>query len=811
MSRISSTAIDAPVHIRWNQLYIGLAFTTLATLILELSLTRIFSVVFYYHFAFLAISVALFGLGSGGVFSYIISARAGNVYAKLGAIGLANAACVVGALWFILTRRVEPNNATLAAVYFAAALPFFLAGTIVSIAISEAIERVDRAYFFDLAGAAGGCLLLIPFLNVFGGPNTVIAAGVFYGAGAALWFHLAGWVRWRATSVLVALLLVMLMVANGKFHLLDLRAAKAEKVSDEEFSAWNSFSRVSITRHRGYLAVVIDADASTAIATQDWDHLTEKDRRDLAGGGPGFPYFLRPGAKTLVIGAGGGYDVARALASGSHDITAVEINPIIANTIMRNRYAAESHRLYFRPEVHVVVEDGRSFVRRSGEKYQVLQATLVDTWASTAAGAFALSENNLYTTDAFYDYLTHLTDDGVLTFTRWGFDPPRESLRLVTLAMDALARLGESNPASHVMVVRDDAAKIEGWGAQDTVLISRKPFTAIDVMRTRAFLTQSKLESVYLPGDVSANAFAQLLSTKNVTAYLRTYPYDVSPVGDDRPFFFYTVQPRDLSNFIWLANRESADYKVNRAVPLLFALMGVSIAATALILLLPRLLLGARLPKQRGVMTFLWYFLCLGAGYILVQVALIQKFVLLLGQPTYALTVIVFSMLVASGAGSFASRRIVAGNDARLMRVLAGVAALVAALAFGAPLLVSAAAGWPLTAKMAITALAIAPAAFLMGMPFPSGLQRLEQRHPPSVRWAWSLNAAASVLGSAGAIMLAIYAGLRMTLLAGGTLYIVALLVILATRTGRRTAQVQDGRAPAVLGTAQTEVPPLSR
>ena len=167
--------------------------------------------------------------------------------------------------------------------------------------------------------------------------------------------------------------------------------------------------------------------------------------------------------------------MARALASGIKDITGVEINPIIANTIMRKKFPELSQRLYLRPEVRIEVEDGRSFIRRSPEKYQILQATLVDTWASTAAGAFALSENNLYTTDAFYDYLSHLTDDGVLAFTRWGFDPPRESLRLLSLARVALDRLGEHDYKSHVMVVREGS--VEGWGAQDTVLISRKPFS----------------------------------------------------------------------------------------------------------------------------------------------------------------------------------------------------------------------------------------------------------------------------------------------------------------------------------------------
>ncbi len=758
-------------------------------MILELSLTRIFSVVFYYHLAFLAISIALFGLGAGGVFSYVVSARPGSLYVKLGALALADSLCVVGSLWFILSRPANPGNFTLAAVYFASALPFFLAGTVVSIAISEAIDRVDHAYFFDLAGAAAGCLLLVPFLELFGGPNTLIAAGVLFAISSAIWFNQAGAFRRRAMAVLVSLLLVGLMVVNGRTgRVLDIHVAKGQALPDEKFVAWNGISRIGVSQTGGGWSIVIDADAATGISPYDWDHLSDQDRAQLLHQGPGFPYAMRPGAKALVIGPGGGYDVARALASGSHDITAVEINPIIANDVMRDKFARESHYIYSHPGVQLHIEDGRSFVRRSDQKYQMLQATLVDTWASTAAGAFALSENNLYTTDAFTDYLEHLTDDGLLAFTRWGFEPPRESLRLLSLAMAALPRVGESDPARHVMVVREDTAKIKGWGALDTVLISRKPFTQADVDHARTLIATGHLDEVYLPGDPPSNAFGQLLLAPDPQTFWRDYPFDVSPVSDDRPFFFYTVQPRDLWNYLTTANRASADFKVNRAVPLLFGLMAVSISATALILLLPRLLLGTRLPKQKGVISFLWYFICLGAGYILIQVALIQKFVLLLGHPTYALVVIVFSMLVASGAGSYFSRRIIADEDGRLMRVLWAIALFVIALAFGARPLSQAAAAWPLPAKMLITVLAIAPAAFLMGMPFPTGLRRLEERHPPSIRWAWSLNAAASVLGSAGAIFLAIYIGLRATLLVGGLLYVCALIVIFFTQTTRRPA-----------------------
>ncbi|HME10515.1 MAG TPA: hypothetical protein VKG25_25905, partial [Bryobacteraceae bacterium] len=511
--------------------------------------------------------------------------------------------------------------------------------------------------------------------------------------------------------------------------------------------------------------------------------------------GPGLAYDIRPGAKTLVIGSGGGWDVSRAIASGSQDITAVEINPIIANTVMKHQFATYSRGLYFRPEVHLHIEDGRSFVRHSNDRYQVLQATLVDTWASTAAGAFALSENNLYTTDAFADYLRHLTDDGLLVFTRWGFDPPRESLRLVSLAMTALPQVGETGAKRHVLVFREDAARLNGWGAQDTVMIFRKPVSGEDLDRARAAIEGTGIQLIYYPdAPADSSAFAKLLDSPDPQAFWDGYPFDVTPVGDDRPFFFYTVQPHEVWAFL-RGPALAADYKVNKALPLLFGSVLVSILATIIVLALPPLLLGTRLPSDGGVRRSLLYFVAIGAGYILIQVGLIQKFVLVLGHPTYALTVIIFSMLISSGLGSFFSRRLVSGDaEASLRWVLAAISAAVITLAFVVTPLGEVVTGWPLPGKMLITALLIAPAAFLMGMPFPAGLTQLEARFPDAVRWAWSLNAAASVLGSCGAIVLSIYLGLRATLLIGGGLYLGALAIVWLQRSPARVS------APAKVG-----------
>jgi hypothetical protein len=613
----------------------------------------------------------------------------------------------------------------------------------------------------------------------------VIASAVTFAVAAAIWFSLAGSVGGRAGSVAISLALVAFLVYNNRAPVLTIRHAKGQAIANEIFTKWNDLSRIGIVRQAdGSNSIVIDADAATAIANFDLANLTADNRRDLTLQGPALPYAVRPGAKTLIIGPGGGWDVARALYSGSTDVTAVEINGIIADTIMRERFAGLSNNLYLRPDVHLYVEDGRSFVRRSTQKYQVLQATLVDTWAATAAGAFALSENNLYTSDAFRDYLLHLTDDGVLAITRWGFDPPRESLRLISLAIDALGQIGEKEPWRHVIVSRQGST--EGYGALDTVLVSRRPFSAADIARARAIFAAGIQRPVYYPGSEISNQFRDLLLSRNPGLYQRNYTFDITPVTDDRPFFFYAVQPRDLWAFM-KGGVETADRKVNKAVPLLFTLMGISLAATLLILVAPPLVLGTRLPRQRGVRGFLVYFLAIGTGYIMIEVGLIQKFVLFLGHPTYALTVVIFSMLVSSGIGSFASSRILARDEGRLIKALGSIVLLTALLAIVVSPLLASLVWLPWILKVVLTVALIAPLGFVMGMPFPTGLKRLEEWHAPSVRWAWSLNAASSVMGSVGALVCAIYFGLVQTLIFGGLFYLAALAIIARVRPGGAT------------------------
>ncbi len=768
---------------RWRLIYLGIALTTLATLVLELSLTRIFSVVFHYHYAFLAISIALFGLGVGGLFSYYVLARkTGSSTGWLGTISLLNSASVVGALTYLVTRSGGLSGGTLFLVYLSASVPFFLAGIVVSSVIAETVKRVDRVYAADLIGAGGGCILLVPLLNHLGAPNTVIAAGVLFALSGVVWYTLSGRGKSRAVAVLVTSACCAFIAYNSRQPVLDLRYAKGTSLSGELYSKWNSFSRVGLTVSTGtvFPAIIrIDGDADTPVAGFDLEHPTEAERTQLFDRAMSLPYALRPGAKTLIIGPGGGWDIAKALAHGSRDVTGVEINPIIARVIMQEKYPSMSRNLYLRPEVRIVVEEGRSFIRNSREKYQVLQATLVDTWAATEAGAFSLSENSLYTVEAFCEYLSHLTDDGLMAFTRWGFEPPRESLRLVTLGVEALKRLGRREPWRHVIAARET---VQPNHLLDTVIVSRTPLTDEDVSVAQEFLRSRGIQALHLPGLTADNPFSKLLRDPNPERFIAAYPYRVAAVDDNSPFFFYTVQPRDIWEFLKRPVQNGMDSKVNQAIPKLFGLLVVSLMATGLILVLPRLVLEDRLPQEPATLRFLWYFVFIGVGYILIQIALVQKFVLFLGHPTYALTVIIFSMLVASGVGSRFSGRVVACSDRRLILVLAAVAALVAALAMAVSSLAAGGLGWPKWIKIALTVFVIAPVGAVMGMPFPSGLARLELSHRASVRWAWSLNAAASVSGSALAVALAIYLGLRETLLIGGGMYLCAAVSVALSR-----------------------------
>jgi hypothetical protein len=491
---------------------------------------------------------------------------------------------------------------------------------------------------------------------------------------------------------------------------------------------------------------------------------------------PALANVLRPHGDFAIIGPGGGVDVLRAVANGSTSVTGIEINPIIATTIMRERYADYSQHLYQRPDVHIHVSDGRSFMRAATQHYDVVQMTLVDTWASTAAGAFALSENSLYTVEAFREYFEHLKPDGMIAITRWEFRRPREALRVVAVAIEALHRLGVADPSKNFIVASQ--GDLDADGIPVVVLAKKTPFTAEEEAAViRHCERYEELDPLYTPSEPGHSPFSDLIASNDPYAFARTYAYNVSPVSDNAPFFFFTLKAGQILGEKGL--REGIDWKVNLGVLVLFLVLVISLIAVLAFLILP---LALKRTGSRQSPLPLLYFVAVGMGYILVEIAFIQRFVLFLGHPTYALTVVIFLLMLSSGAGSLFSRLWLPRAETGWLPLLLVVATLLAYVFFLPSRLVLLV-GLPIEYRLVISGILLIPLGFLMGMPFPTGLRALAAAPAPefpassdnAVEWAWAMNAAASVLGSVLAMVIAIQFGLTATLACGAAAYLVAL------------------------------------
>ena len=785
----------------------GMALCSFAALLLELALTRLFSVVLFYHFAFLAISIALLGLGAGGVFAHLRKSQLARFETRALVARLCSINALIVPVVLVIVLRIpvsldisKANFLRLSAIYMASAVPFFITGLQFSVVFARQATHVSRLYAADLAGGALACLAIVPLLNWLGGPNTVLFTGTCIGVAGMVWGVES---RARKSAAGRALFLLVLIAANYSGKLLDIVYAKGgfRDSAWVEFARWNAISRVEVDRQGPGRAIVIDADASTYLMNVDPKHWQGGWEKNLMSAPPALANVLRPHGEFAIIGPGGGVDVLRAVATGSPNVTGIEINPIIANTIMRGRYADYTYHLYEQPEVHIHVTDGRSFVRNARQQFDVLQMTLVDTWASTSAGAFALSENSLYTVEAFREYFEHLKPDGMVAITRWEFQQPREALRVVSVAMQALHELGVADTRNNFIVVAE--GRLDADGIPVVVLAKRTPFTMEEQDLVREDIAaHPRLFSFYVPSDphtvasgqeehysANANSFTRLIQLNDPQQFAARYPYDVSPVTDNAPFFFFTLKPGQILHPEAL--QRGIDWKNNLGVAVLGMVLIISLLAVLAFLVVP-LMMGAGGQQQRPLR--LLYFIAVGLGYILVEIAFIQRFVLFLGHPTYALTVVVFLLLLSSGAGSMVSRRWMA-DTGRIWLPLALITAAILLYVAILPGLLNWLVGLPFAAKLLVCATILIPLGLAMGMPFPTGLRALAGSPVPEfpgpeknetggnlVEWAWAMNAASSVLGSVIAIIIAIQFGLNVTLASGAAAYLLALGLVATLR-----------------------------
>ncbi len=811
MPRIDSAAT--------TQTHAGVFLVTLATLMFEILLTRIFSVTMWYHYAFMAISMALFGMTVGAVLVYLLPLRFPpdhtNRHLGLSAFGFA----ITIVLSFLAHLAIPFGTAGLSVTasliltYVVISVPFVFSGICVALALTRFPRQVSTLYAADLAGAACGCLLLIITLNVTDGPTTVMVTAVLAGAGAVCFAAES-----RATTLTRAIVGFTILLglfaggnailANHQSPLLRFTWIKSMRASRPLYEKWNSFSRIAVggdpntpstpitwgislaypgDRKVKQLQMTIDANAATVITAFNGDvksvDYLKYDVTNVA-------HYIRGDARVLVVGAGGGRDILSALTFGQRSVVAVEINRDIINAVNR-RFGDFSGHLDRDPRVTFINDEARSYITRSRDRFDIIQLSLVDTAAATAAGAYVLTENALYTAEAWTLLLQHLTRDGVLTVTRWSIgEAPGEMYKVTALASTALKRLGVGTPRGHIMVVRRPKGIHPKYGpiGTATILVSRTPFSAGDLATLEDVAHRMRFDLVVGPRTAVDPTFARLASGQDLEAFTRTFPLKIAPPTDNSPFFFNMIRLRDVFRFSpWTQGTEVFNAQ---PVMILVVLLIVVFALTLACIVVP-LRLTTRKDPLRGTLPLFVFFASIGVGFMMVEISQMQRLIIFLGHPTYGLSVVLFALLVSSGVGSWVTR------TARLERstgaAIAWLGVLLGALVvFGAvtPHAAVAFRGAPTAIRILVAVSILFPLGVCMGMAFPLGMKLASGTVEAVTPWLWGINGATSVCASVLAVTIAMSTGIATSFWTGVGCYAVALVAFAWACRGRleRTA-----------------------
>jgi spermidine synthase len=799
--------MNANAQQRTFALGLGVGLLSLAVMAAEIVLTRLFSVVLWYHFAFFAISVALLGLGAGAALVHLrrerllasdstVALSAGSLVAASSLVLLDLGLLRVTPDWFGAHFAVTPK---LLGLFALTTLPFLAAGFVLSLVFMRYGAAIHRLYAWDLCGAGLACLMVVPLLDRLGGPNAIVACAMLVAASAVAFaaIEVQGRARRMLATSALALLVTLTGVGSSLSGALEVRMAKGLDlaVQPPEVSRWNSFSLVNVFKfwpfrgwglsptYKGELAtykgLVIDLNAFTPINAFNGDFAAvEYTRYDLSA----LAFRLReePADEVCIVGAGGGKDVLAALAAGAERVVGVEVNPSIVE-LMRGPYRKFTGGLYDRDDVEIHIEDGRSFLRGSERAFDVILISMVDTSAATAAGAFALAENGLYTTDAFEDFMSRLSPDGMLTVSSVSFDGLAVGARLASLSRAAL-RVRGADPARSVVVVETPWLFAQENAAMYNFLVKPSGFDAADLQRVRAVTTELGFKITYAPDAASSRkpeslAIDRILRATDDAALAREmagWRYDVSPVSDDRPFFFYQNRLRDAGAALFSA----AKPQFGNGLAILVKVFAAAALMLLLLIAVPLLLArrgGAAAQSSRSHLGVdLGYVACVGVGFMFLEIALIQRSLSFLGQPTYTLTAVLFVVLLGGGLGSHLAR------DASIAAVQRAIGALIAyalflASSFG--VIADAAASFGLLGRAAVVALLLLPLGMLLGVPLPSAFARVHARAADRIPWLWGINSAASVLGSITATMTSMTFGITASLLTGAACYVAALLL----------------------------------
>jgi hypothetical protein len=817
---------EFPGRVKKGLFLTGVFLVTFASLLFQILQTRILSVLTWYYLAFFAISVAMLGMTVGAVWVYLRRDQFENAplavtlarFSMYTAIAMP--ASMIAQMCLVITQDHSLLMVTVWALLLTImAVPYVFSGVVVSLALTRSPFPAGQVYGVDLVGASLGCAATIAVLNFFDGPTAIAVAGVIaalgavaFGASAEDQQAFAG-KRWfqRPRSVAVALVLLAAFNAMSPMRFRPvLVKGRVEKPDERLYEKWNSYSRIIASvpvmefphlwgpspKTPANLTVPsvdlnIDGDAATSMFHYDG---TPQSISFLQYDLVGLAYRLPGIRKSAVIGVGGGRDIATAHYFGVPDITGVELNPIFVDLDTKVPGFSNFAGLDKLPQLTLHVDDARSWFAATHEKFDLVQMSMVDTWASTGAGAFTLSENGLYTLEGWRAFLKALNPNGVFTVSRW-YSPGdvNETGRMVGLATAALLDAGVQDARPHLFVATADRIA--------TLVLSKSAFTPEQV----AILTKTTQDlgfKVLLAPDQPADSelLRNAIASRSIPELNRALDgsyLDLTVPTDSRPFFFNQLRVLDVPKLVatlrMLSSHRVATGSFSgnlMASGVLGLILLLSIEAVVLTILVP-LRRTAKECARPLVVSGSLYFGLIGMGFMMGEIALLQYFSIYLGHPVYSLGVCLFSLILSSGLGSLASERVKLEARPRFMVWGLLVAGYFVVMEQALPVVFAATTNRERMVRIAVSLVAILPLGFLLGFAFPTGIRLVEAVDKRPTPWFWGINGAAGVLASVVGVVVSLSAGLNVTLLCAAACYL-ALIPISFSLLGLGQAKVAD-------------------
>ncbi|MEK9129978.1 MAG: hypothetical protein AAB526_01095, partial [Patescibacteria group bacterium] len=758
----------------------------------EITITRILSVIFYYHLAFMVISLAMLGLGAGGVYIYFSIKIKEKADFFITFFTLLSSISIIVSLILILSFPFKPFVSIKTFfdfwfLYIIFALPFFFAGLSFSLIFFKLSKQISKVYFFDLIGGGIGALLIVPFLYALDAPTIVILIA-FSMALSSFLFSLNCQNRFKIISGVATIFLLCLVFFNFYHQIIKVSFLKGEKETNLIYQKWSPVGRVTVSpmkentihawglsqnykpkKYPEQFQIMVDGAAGTNLE-KITDNL-EKDLEYLKYDITSMAYYIAPKSRSLIIGFGGGRDILTSLLFNFKNIEGVEINPVMKEIICK-RFKDYSGNICKMKNVKLVIGEGRNYVTQSQTKYSLIQLSLIDSWAATVAGAYTLSENALYTREAFLEYFKHLEENGILTISRFVFEPPQQTLRALSLCRDALEKNGAQNFGKNIMIFKTPVFYDKNLFVSN-LMCKKSAFTDEEIKKAENIAKEMAFDIIYTPLNQKDNYFTKFILTTDTKQFYKNYPFRIEPPTDNEGFFFHMLKLKDFWRVFNFKNIEGGQLHNYYSIFILVTILIIAFILSVFFIFLPLFFQKAKfLVSKKEVLKYILYFAFLGLGFMLIEISLIQRFSIFLGHPIYSIVIALFSILLFSSIGSFLTGKLnIKISKAIFILILIGVIFLAVSFPFFKI-------QGPLILKSFLSILFLAPLGLFMGMPFPFGISLLDKKDRQLIPWAFCINCVTSTVGSILALILYINSGFRITFLVALVFYLFAIFVI---------------------------------